>query len=1265
MIINFQMLWRRLGYFLVLFVILGSINIASATHFRGGQISWTIPDPASPLTVEFTITQNWRHSANGCVNLNFGDSTSGTGCNSFVTIGTGTDVGGRVYSVNQHTETHTYASAGTYTASFQSCCRLSDLANGADGSFKVQSVVALGNGNGGGPNVALAAVNTLQIGDVRSLDIPAVDPDGDTVSCRFATDDETLIGPSIPSVNGVSPSISSANNICNISWDLSSVTVAGEIPYVMSLIFESERGGVKSTTQADTTVIVSSSTVVVPVCSGSGSFLTPVGIPFTHKLTGTKLGESLTVSTIGAPSDSTLTPISGTSESSPFEATFEWTPTPADSSKTKAVIVRYVDDALAQGDCLLTLSVPMSDTDGDRLPDDWESSGVFEGLWLNEARFGGIDESETSTISDFSGVPYEADVYKKDVYLWLDVLPPSKVPGVIWGENDEYDRLSDEAVLMVQRAFQLHGVNLHVNLNRISSEALDGSGLSRDVSFANNLDLKTYKDAFGFNSLVTVNNKPIRSSIYRYGIFARQFFHPDEPTELSLHTGVAIGYNDMLVAGKNVGQTVIAQAGTLMHELGHLLGLDHGGPDYLYDSSNGQNYTSQNSIKTDELTDTGLGLKPNYISVMNYLFQSEGLISELEKYRVDYASFTIGNLEEDTMLFENGTNNDTSKRWAPNQIGGPVIPIEMRDLTYGTRVQCENESVKGRGNVDIDDLSDYRSNDAQLADSIDQDLTIGVSEYCQNIIDKDINNDNTDEIKKLDTLKSYSDWDNLIYFGGGVGIGLGITSGLPILPESITSAEVFSEASAEELFNTSQYDVSVSINDADRRSSSPAMLQQQFTVHNSGLKSDTYDLTLLSYSQWVTSLVDDDQLTLAPGESKTVTVSILVPAGVADLHVDTVRLRAQGNANSEFDSKEVVITVDATAPADSDGDGLSDAEESTAGTMSNQPDSDGDGINDADDPSPLVFDTLVVDAFTIPSKLGVPAQTNTDSGAFTFTGPTQEVAISIVGGEYSIDGGATFTHMPGKVIAGQSITIRVVSSPDAGGESGALVNIGGETALYKTVTLIPAGDNDFATDIDEQGPSGTDTNYDGNGDNIPDKNQGNVISAMFGSNYLTIVLLGQTDYPAGAQVELISNPSPGTVPAGITFPIGILDIDVPTDASGTAQVEIILPEGVNATSYYKHTRTPLNSTAHWYSFMNDGTTGAVISGNKFTLTFQDGERGDQDLDDQNDFIDDQGGPVIVVPVASGPQNIPVFGPFGLIAALLGLLWFGRARRALL
>lgn len=71
--------------------------------------------------------------------------------------------------------------------------------------------------------------------------------------------------------------------------------------------------------------------------------------------------------------------------------------------------------------------------------------------------------------------------------------------------------------------------------------------------------------------------------------------------------------------------TVQAQAGTLMHELGHTLALTHGGTDF-----------------TASPVTFGLNCKPNFLSAMNYLFQIRGFPDG----GIDYSGQTLADLNE-------------------------------------------------------------------------------------------------------------------------------------------------------------------------------------------------------------------------------------------------------------------------------------------------------------------------------------------------------------------------------------------------------------------------------------------------------------------------------------------------------------------------------------------------------------------------------------------------------------------------------------------
>ena len=93
-------------------------------------------------------------------------------------------------------------------------------------------------------------------------------------------------------------------------------------------------------------------------------------------------------------------------------------------------------------------------------------------------------------------------------------------------------------------------------------------------------------------------------------------------------------------------------------------------------------------------------------------------------------------------------------------------------------------------------------------------------------------------------------------------------------------------------------------------------------------------------------------------------------------------------------------------------------------------------------------------------------------------------------------------------------------------------------------------------------------------------------------------------------------------------------------AGGATTLILSLPVGANINSYWKYGPTPTNSNPHWYEFMYESSTqtGAEINGNKITLHFIDGQRGDDDIT-ADGIIIDQGGPGTDSSISGGlPDN---------------------------
>ncbi|MFO7852094.1 MAG: T9SS type A sorting domain-containing protein, partial [Bacteroidales bacterium] len=170
-------------------------------------------------------------------------------------------------------------------------------------------------------------------------------------------------------------------------------------------------------------------------------------------------------------------------------------------------------------------------------------------------------------------------------------------------------------------------------------------------------------------------------------------------------------------------------------------------------------------------------------------------------------------------------------------------------------------------------------------------------------------------------------------------------------------------------------------------------------------------------------------------------------------------------------------------------------------------------------------------------------------------------------------------------------------------------------------------DYDGVTNSEESGPDGSDDDYDGNNDGLPDNQQSNVASfhTYDGAGYVTI----ETD--AGIQLKDVSagdNPSPEDQPEDFEFPIGFFDFTLTgIDTAGSAAVTLHIPDGMAPETYYKYAQTLEDPDPHWYEFLYDEETGADIKTDRIILHFVDGARGDEDLA-ENGAIKDIGGPAI-------------------------------------
>jgi hypothetical protein len=339
----------------------------------------------------------------------------------------------------------------------------------------------------------------------------------------------------------------------------------------------------------------------------------------------------------------------------------------------------------------------VTDTDGDGLLDDWEKNGI---------------DTDGNGQVDLDLPAMGADFEHKDVFVELDYMPPHRLE-----QSAIDDVVTAFANSPVTNPDGIGGVTLHVDngansvMNPVSG-ALWGALSDQDsISHQNTLGTTVggNYDWSAFDTLKTANFDDARKAAFHYAISA----HAHHGT----YSGVSrdIGASDFLVTlgagceslrGSDCTLNAREQAGTFMHELGHNLGLRHGGDD---DDS----------------------YKPSHLSVMNYTFQLTWLVHTDLTRELDYSRHGFA-------MNEAGLNETT----------GFGFPAGSPQAAYLTEVQCATEA-------------DTRKLVWKLATSK---VDFNCDGTKAGVVSVDTNDDG-----QVSAWGAHAEWPTLIFKGGQVG----------------------------------------------------------------------------------------------------------------------------------------------------------------------------------------------------------------------------------------------------------------------------------------------------------------------------------------------------------------------------------------------------------------------------------------------------------------------------------------------------------------
>lgn len=325
----------------------------------------------------------------------------------------------------------------------------------------------------------------------------------------------------------------------------------------------------------------------------------------------------------------------------------------------------------------------------------------------------GIPDCSEEPGGTFSGMPlyaWGARTNQKDIFSHIDYMD-SADPAVI---------PTRRALDLVVAAFAARGFAVHFDVGDLFHQAVGSSPADYDLDDGNHrvpfaAGITIGWGGGGLANLYDYKNSymPVaRKQVFHYLLFA----YSQSPDGTHISSGLAELYgNDFLVSLGNAGLTNDSerertllenlQAATVMHELGHNLGLRHGG-------------------------DQDLNYKPNYVSIMNYLYQIYGLpaigTNEGDRYylEMEYGGLKLSNLVDSPYT--------TNFRLDYSDGSGSVLDEDNLDESLGL----------GRsGSTSVDFNLNGSSNDNSLAWNI-----------------------NPDGDSMRSQLQDYDDWANLYLF---------------------------------------------------------------------------------------------------------------------------------------------------------------------------------------------------------------------------------------------------------------------------------------------------------------------------------------------------------------------------------------------------------------------------------------------------------------------------------------------------------------------
>lgn len=252
----------------------------------------------------------------------------------------------------------------------------------------------------------------------------------------------------------------------------------------------------------------------------------------------------------------------------------------------------------------------------------------------------GIPDANEAPGKTFCGLPYYdwgARAGTKDIFVHIDYMNPADCP----------DPLAvtprTEALRKIQEAFKRKDINIHFDVGTLFGTTVEQfcmDGRDHKVSYSKYLNLSPLQGSADLYSIKASSFPIAKLPVFHYCLLGYLCPPSDSFSGLGEMNGndfvVTLGSEDSIFSetGDEIFYLINSHASTIMHELGHNLGLEHGGNE-------------------------NANFKPNYISIMNYMYSNNGLptIGNNEGDRYYYYRYVYAGESKFSTYLQNGTRS--------------------------------------------------------------------------------------------------------------------------------------------------------------------------------------------------------------------------------------------------------------------------------------------------------------------------------------------------------------------------------------------------------------------------------------------------------------------------------------------------------------------------------------------------------------------------------------------------------------------------------